>query len=457
MVPDKTDGPSVGGTHPAKDYFDMGKLSKKLVVYLDQNFISEMAKARDNERVKPEFSQIYELLHQGFLDEKVIVPKSHFHDIETSLIPRLEERIKDYQGYLGQIKLQDRAYVQGGELKRAIGVFSGLEPTDFGSRLIFRDDPDQRVERFRVRGNIDWRSFNFGASRIQQARELNTVREQLRIAGTAAKSQIGKVLAAQERFIVSEYRHLLKAEFVEDSDLIAKFVASGAVRTMPSVSIYAKMWSKLLIDYYNRPIKPSDQTDVDVISTYLPYVDVLATDTFMANLVRNLRLDTDHDTVVFGAGNRDLKDFEQWLSHEMTVLKPINRPALSVFVMSDDTIKSDSWEFFRKLGNLAKGSEGLRGCWVEVFAFDDGNMPQYQRPEIENWFPFYGLQDVSTIALPRSASTEDMISLCQKHSRAPGFVFIDHDQILPDNFIQKALSCFEEEGDTVLGYKIIRE
>jgi hypothetical protein len=40
----------------------MPKRTKKLLVYLDQNFISEMAKGPVNERVKPEFSKIYELL-----------------------------------------------------------------------------------------------------------------------------------------------------------------------------------------------------------------------------------------------------------------------------------------------------------------------------------------------------------------------------------------------------------
>jgi len=41
----------------------MGKWTQKLLVYLDQNFLSEMAKAGVKERVRPEFKEIYELLH----------------------------------------------------------------------------------------------------------------------------------------------------------------------------------------------------------------------------------------------------------------------------------------------------------------------------------------------------------------------------------------------------------
>ena len=42
-------------------------------------------KADINENVRPEFKEIYELLHQGFVDEKLVVPGSMLHDIESSL------------------------------------------------------------------------------------------------------------------------------------------------------------------------------------------------------------------------------------------------------------------------------------------------------------------------------------------------------------------------------------
>jgi len=63
----------------------MGKRTKKLVVYLDQNFLSDMSKADINENVRPEFKDIYELLHAGFVNEKLVVPGSVLHDIESSL------------------------------------------------------------------------------------------------------------------------------------------------------------------------------------------------------------------------------------------------------------------------------------------------------------------------------------------------------------------------------------
>ena len=62
----------------------MPKSTKKLLIYLDQNFLSEMAKADPNNKVKPEFKELYDLLHTGFVEEKLVVPQSWFHDLETS-------------------------------------------------------------------------------------------------------------------------------------------------------------------------------------------------------------------------------------------------------------------------------------------------------------------------------------------------------------------------------------
>jgi len=83
----------------------MGKHTQKLLVYLDQNFLSSLSEADINEKVRPEFKEIYELLHRGFVDEKLVVPSSLLHDIASSLATHLEDRIVSYRHYLGQVRL----------------------------------------------------------------------------------------------------------------------------------------------------------------------------------------------------------------------------------------------------------------------------------------------------------------------------------------------------------------
>jgi hypothetical protein len=53
----------------------MPKLSKKLLVYLDQNFISEMAKAPSNHLGKPQCTESYWCLQRGFGEEMLVAPQ----------------------------------------------------------------------------------------------------------------------------------------------------------------------------------------------------------------------------------------------------------------------------------------------------------------------------------------------------------------------------------------------
>ncbi|MCH7605255.1 hypothetical protein IID24_04690, partial [Patescibacteria group bacterium] len=114
----------------------MPNFSEKMVIYLDQNFLSEIAKHKDpRKNTRPEFERIFELLHDGFREEKLVVPKSWFHKLETSLSPQLREIIRKYQGFLGQIDLQHPHHVYTFQFGRAAKRFLG-EKVD----LVVADD-----------------------------------------------------------------------------------------------------------------------------------------------------------------------------------------------------------------------------------------------------------------------------------------------------------------------------
>ena len=51
----------------------------------------------------------------------------------------------------------------------------------------------------------------------------------------------------------------------------------------------------LLTQFKKRVIKESDSTDIDVISIYLPYVDVFATDAFIADRIAELGIASDYN------------------------------------------------------------------------------------------------------------------------------------------------------------------
>src|SRR5947207_1094029 len=157
----------------------MPKQTRKLLVYLDQNFLSAMAKADGDEKINP-FTEIYRLLHQGFVDEKLVVPSSVLHDIESSLATHLKHRIATYQGYLGQVRLRRHDEIWNRQIEVGLARFSGRGAEDpLDPKLAFLDDPDQRVQRHGIRVDAHLENFSFRAERHSKAKGLEALRLRL--------------------------------------------------------------------------------------------------------------------------------------------------------------------------------------------------------------------------------------------------------------------------------------
>src|SRR5260370_12691262 len=132
----------------------MGKRTQKLLVYLDQNFLSGISKAGINDKVLSEFKEIYELLRQGFVDEKLVVPGSLLHDIESSLATHLKDRIVTYQHYLGQVRLYRPDEIRNTQTSAALDrlmrrtLENPLQPEP-----AFLDHPTHRLHRLGIRAD----------------------------------------------------------------------------------------------------------------------------------------------------------------------------------------------------------------------------------------------------------------------------------------------------------------
>ena len=130
-------------------------------------------------------------------------------------------------------------------------------------------------------------------------------------------------------------------------------------------------------------------------------------------------------------------------------------PRLSIFVAATDSIKKNSFSFFRKIGTQAKTAENRCGAWIEVFGFDDGRMPRYemrQAPRLAA--PFYGLQDVLVIECSASDGADALVEAARKECRSTHFVLIDAYQDLPDDFMMQALATPRDGKGSVLGYRV---
>jgi len=431
----------------------MGKLSKKLIVYLDQNFISEMAKADINLQVKPEFKKIYELLHKGFIDEKLVVPISWSHRVETSLVPRLKKRIIQYLKYLGQVSINPSFVIEPFQVQRAARNFLGENIDVIYLGNAFSDAPDKRIKYYDIDFDSHPENFFNMNDRIIEAQNIDNVRLNLQNQDLNFDNQYLNELEAERFAYLSSKLENISYLFRDKPDKIHEFIYSDRFAQIPIINTRCRLWSKILINHKTRKIRSGDSTDVDILSSYLPYVDIIATDFFMADQLRSLGLDKEYNTIIFDPKKEGLEKFENFLIKFLAATEPVNSPIVSIFVLSDDKIKENSFDFFKNLGVQTLRIQG-RDPYVEIFAFDDGKMPKYAYKEPKMTLPFYGLQEITSIKIDNTMSKDDILNICEEKSRANKFILIDKHRDFPEDFIETLIQYCIEEKEKILNFKV---
>jgi hypothetical protein len=431
----------------------MPKRTKKLLIYLDQNFISEIAKADVNDRVKQEWKELFSLLKEGFIEEKLVVPQSWFHNVETSFAPILKDRIVKYQCYLGQVDLHKALDVSVNQkavfLQRFLGK-SERDPLD--PEIAFRQSPDMRVQQFKIRVNLDMSQWELDARRIELAKTLEAIRKDCISRNERYEDHLASELDTyREDFLKNAlyYQHLCDDPA---RDLVA-FSSDPVFLTIPAINISARLWSRLLTAFPTREIQNGDATDIEVLSTYLPYMDVIGTDAFMATELSNLKIDGEHQVKVFNAKTPSLRAFCDFLRGYLDGAQPANRPSISVFVLASQSVKDNAFKLFRELAAAARLLS--HNGYAEVFGFDDGQMPQYilnGGGDVE--VPFYGLQEVEPIKVETGATLEQIITVCRNRCKSTHFVLIDEYRPVKKNLLVGAEMSVEAGTEVIEGYRI---
>jgi len=303
----------------------MGKRTKKLLVYLDQNFLSEMSKADINEKVRPEFKELYELLHQGFMDEKLVVPSSLLHDIESSLAIHLKDRINSYQHYLGQVRLRRPDEIENAQVDTTLCRYMGRESTDvLNPRTVFLDDPDQRVKQFGINVDAHWETHNFRQTRHSTAKKLEALRQRCLRSKITYNQQVKVERETQKKEFIEIYERYSKPLSEEKRTELMAFTESAGFAAIPLLRIEAHLYATILTRMATREIKPSDTTDIKVLSAYLPYMDVVCTDAFMAEQLRDFA--KEYDVTLFHGKTTSLRDMKTFLEEHLKNATPCLAP-----------------------------------------------------------------------------------------------------------------------------------
>jgi hypothetical protein len=108
----------------------------------------------------------------------------------------------------------------------------------------------------------------------------------------------------------------------------------------------------------DRQIKASDGTDGDALSAYAPYMDVVCTDAFMADQLRDAA--KEYGFKLFHAKTMRLREMKAYLESCLSGAVPIRRPSITAFVLPPRERREESANSVRRLG-LALRAMGMFG------------------------------------------------------------------------------------------------
>jgi hypothetical protein len=427
---------------------------RKLLVYLDQNFVSEMAKLGMNSKVRPEFETLFNVLHGGFLEEKIVALRSRFHEVESSLSGHLRATIRGCQSTLGHVRLRPPNHVKKKQMGRALRRY--LKHNEAGIIChadALMDDADQRVAHLDIDVEMDWRFAGARQQREELASRLDTLRQSIAARAITYDAQHCVELAGEREIALSPMNTAMVGAQGCSPESWHEFVGSEDFAAVPHIRLETSLMSMLLTRHPERRVKCGDMTDLDAMSTYLPYCDVYATDAFAAALGRATRAEALFGCRIFDAKREGVRQLVEYITTTLADVHPVNVPSLSIFVTADASIKERSFDFFRIIGRQAKDAE-LEGCWVEVFGFDDGATSRYRFSGIDATAPFFGLQEVTSLRCQSSDPPELIIAACRASCRSDRFVLVNSYRDLPQGFMRQALLAAETGAADVYGYTI---
>lgn len=306
----------------------------KTILYLDQNYVSGITGARLGLTTSASLHQaltgLYSALVHSVEHNLLVCPVSEFHHSESELDDRLASEIFGTLDslYCG-VELRSFSQILLSQAQAALPDFLGIPaPSGDKWREAFNQNPDQKCRRPEEPLSVRWSGFFKDLSRQtkkyhERQRELAPVGdletqkrvEALRfIADAFVRPYFSFLQGIDDIFtfaaldlpvgILRSFSELVGRQPTAD-EFIA-FLGSREMLSVPFLDVYSSLRAGMIIWHQARKQKGSDLNDVLILATALPYSDLVATDSFMAQLVKSLKLDARFAVTVYGGGPEEV-------------------------------------------------------------------------------------------------------------------------------------------------------
>jgi hypothetical protein len=304
----------------------------KTIIYLDQNYLFNLTRARLGTNPARTDSLLWEHLLACVQNEVAVCPFSPFRRTESELLGRADERDRydtASQIYCG-VEFREFEEVLRAQARSSLKRFLGAETNPYDPSDAFSTDPHgpcssagrleppaasfaswtRWVKEYHERHGMPEPSGDFSAHKLVEARAVvESLYLNPAVALSRGSSDIFTFSALD--FSLDLFRAHDELMGVEDDgspdmSRIGEFLRSDHMAQVPFIDIHSSLVAGIVVHSQERNVQGSDLEDVLAISTVLPYADILTTDRYMKDLVCRLHLDDQYEAKVFSASEPDV-------------------------------------------------------------------------------------------------------------------------------------------------------
>lgn len=315
--------------------------TRKKIVYLDQNFASNLAKSLYlggwKDPLASFYRELYELLSDLTDRDLIICPTSHFHSEETELGNHVKEFLWHFVIQLGYgLSFKSYPEIMEQQVVAAARAYCSLPAMQRPEwEIAFNHDPHLPIKQIQIpdllvsfpnsqefneylrlsrtsfadeywtykvhcKGRRQTYAEELEAQKNQFILEIFKPRSELNI----KPSNLEQVLNLLGQAGVIQF-HRSVGEILQHSTNPEGFFVSVQLLDSPYIHIWASL---VAADIFHHPEKKPTSSlfmDFEIIASVLPYINILATDSYVSELIRKARLSVQFGANIFTVRQRE--------------------------------------------------------------------------------------------------------------------------------------------------------
>ena len=315
--------------------------TKKLIVYLDPDTLEYMYLNYTKKRNYPVMSKLYTVLHEGFINNALVVPLSMDHIQPYIDENQIDRNFLNMMGELGQVQFLQRFTVKVLQLIRVINFFFKQVYKKEIWKDAFSSDPDERHTRgFSKYLSITAQNVNTTLKKEKKLSQIYDFIEKFKIGGEA-----DSIAADHYRFLWDQFPDIMRPYLPFNGtpeQHIKTFFEYDEIKDIPEFHIISSILYPLFESYGIQDIEFGLKDDIlqaaETAASYLPYCNFYVTASDIAELFILNGISGLYDVKVYDNNESSLYKLIDDVPKSLAVLKDRRKKEMgkSIFQRDDN-------------------------------------------------------------------------------------------------------------------------